>query len=456
MHAHGLGNNTSPMTDNPAAPLNTDPEHRYLELLVRAGEILSTALDWHETVGAVCDAVVDTIADLCFLCLKDETGALQLVASASAGQELTKEIKEAERFVHGPARRTPLVQEVADNGRSVLVPEVDEHFIRSMSVSPAHERFMRRMKYRSLAVVPVAAKTRGVIGALGLVRTGRSEERYDSRSLRFIEDLARRCGTAISKAMLYEQTLRIATVFQRAALPSALPSIDGIAFDAFYEPSSQDLLVGGDWYDAFALSDGRVAITIGDVLGHGLDAAVWMSRLRNGLRAAMFGDPDPARALEIVDQMLRSEGEEEFFTTALVALVDPVRQTLCCASAGHPGPLIWTGTGEVMDPFRERGLPLGLRHIQPAVQTAQTLNVRAGAFAVFFTDGLLEWNRDIAMTWNAVERAIERQDIREAAHPAERLRAAVIDGAQHQDDVAILTVRWDVETRTSYPLTQTT
>ena len=436
------------MSDHPAAPLDADPEHRYLELLVKAGEILGTALDWHETVGAVCDAVVDTVADLCFLCLKDENGVLQLAAAASAGHELTEDLTEAERFVHGPARRMPLVQEVADTGQSVLVPEVDDRFIRSMSVSPAHERFMRRMKYRSLAVVPVTAKTRGVIGALGLVRTGRSQERFDARSLRFIEDLARRCGTAISKAMLYEQTLRIATVFQRAALPSVLPTIDGIAFDAFYEPSSQELLVGGDWYDAFALSDGRVAVTIGDVLGHGLDAAVWMSRLRNGLRAALFGDPDPARALEIVDQMLRSEGEEEFFTTALVALVDPVRQTLCCASAGHPGPLLWTGTGEVLDPFKQRGLPLGLRHIEPAVQTAQTLNVRAGAFAAFFTDGLLEWNRDIAMTWDAVQRAIERQEIREASHPAQRLREAVIDGAQHQDDVAILTVRWDVETRT--------
>ena len=444
------------MTDHPAAPLSDDPGQRYLELLVRAGEILGTALDWHETVGAVCDAVVHTVADLCFLCLKDESGALQLAAAAGASHEITEELKEAERFVHGPARRMPLVQEVADTGQSVLVPEVDDHFIRSMSVSPAHERFMRRMKYRSLAVVPVVAKTRGVIGAMGLVRTSQSQERYDARSLRFIEDLARRCGTAISKAMLYEQTLRIATVFQRAALPSALPTVDGIAFDAFYEPSSQDLLVGGDWYDAFALPDGRVAVTIGDVLGHGLDAAVWMSRLRNGLRAALFGDPDPARALEIVDRMLRSEGEEEFFTTALVALVDPIRQTLCCASAGHPGPLVWMGTGEVTDPFRERGLPLGLRHIQPAAQTAQTLNVRAGAFAAFFTDGLLEWNRDIAVTWNALERAIERQDIREAPHPAERLREAVINGAQHQDDVAILTVRWDVETRASYPLTQTT
>ncbi len=435
------------MSNAGAERLRDDAEHRYLELLVRAGEILGTALDWHETVGAVCDAVVDTIADLCFLYIKDERGALHLAAAAAAQPKIANQLKEADRFMQGPMRRTPLVAQVLETGESLLVPEVDEQFIETSSVNAAYEQFMRRMNYRSLVIVPIVTKTQGIVGAMGVVRTDRTNEHYDERSLRFIEDLARRCATAIGKAMLYEQTRHIATVFQRAALPNRLPEFEGILLDAFYEPSSQELLVGGDWYDAFTLSDGRIAVTIGDVLGHGLEAAVWMSRLRNGFRAALFGDPDPARALEIVDQMLRSEGEDEFFTTALVALVDPIRQMLCCASAGHPGPLIWTGSGEVLDPFQERGLPLGLRTIAPAAQTAQTLTVHAGSFAAFFTDGLLEWNRDVASSWSALQRAIEKQTIREAVHPARELRDAVIDGAKHQDDVAIVTVRWDVETR---------
>lgn len=434
------------MGDNQAPSFEQSSEHRYLELLLRAGEILGSALDWHQTVGAVCNAVVDTVADLCFLYLKDENGALQLAASASARSELEEPIEEAARFVQGPMRRMPLVQQVVERGEVLHVPVVDQEFIQNVAVSPAHERFMRRMQYRSLVVAPLRTKTQGIIGALGVVRTGRTTTPYDGQSLRFIEDLARRCAAAIAKAMLYEQTHRIATVFQRAALPSGLPAIDGMLLDAFYEPSSEELLVGGDWYDAFSLPDGRVAVTIGDVLGHGLEAAVWMSRLRNGFRAALFGDPDPARALEIVDRMLRSEGSGEFFTTALVALIDPVRQTLGLASAGHPGPLVWLGTGEALDPFRERGLPLGLRDIEPAPQTTQTLNVHAGAFAAFFTDGLLEWNRDIATSWNALQRAVARQDVRESAHPAKALRDAVIDESQHRDDVAILTVRWDMNT----------
>lgn len=434
-----------------AGPIPNQFEQRYIELLLRAGSILSSGFDWHETLKAVCDVVVDTVADVCFLYMTDEGGDLYLAAAASAQPEAAETLNEAERFVRGPMAREPLVRQVLERGEPVCFPQVDPDTLRSLAVSPAHERFMRRLQYRSLIAVPVVTKTRGTVGVLGVVRTGRTPEAFDERAMQFIEDLAYRCAAAIGKALLFEQTLRIATVFQTAALPSRLPSPDGIVFDAFYEPSSEDLLVGGDWYDAFELPDGRIAITIGDVLGHGLEAAVWMSRLRNGFRAALFGDPDPARALDIVDRLLRADTQGDFFTTALVSLVDPARQTLLCASAGHPGPLVWTGTGNVADPFIERGLPLGLRELGPVSATAQHLDVRVGSFAVFFTDGLLEWNRDIASSWAALQDALTSQRVREAERPAKELRNAVIDGSRHQDDIAILTVRWDKETRFALP-----
>ena len=425
-------------------------EHEYATLLLRAGEILATALDWHQTVSAVCDAVVETVADLCFLYVLNDAGELQLAAVSTGQSGARGALKAAERHLQGPMRRTPVVHEVLETGKTVCISHIDEETLRSLAVSAAHERFMRHLNYRSMVVAPLITKVRGIIGVLGLVRTDRTKERYDERSVRFIEDLARRCATAISKAILFEQVHRIANVFQTAALPARLPVVDGIAFDAFYEPSSEELLVGGDWYDAFTLPDGRIAITIGDVLGHGLNAAVWMSRLRNGFRAAMFSDPDPTRALDSVDQMLRFDTDEEgFFSTALVALVDPPRQSMMCASAGHPGPLFWTGNGEIVDPFSERGLPLGMRDFGPSSPTSQNLSVRVGSFAVFFTDGLLEWNRDISSSWTALEEAVRSQKIRDAEHPAKEIRRSVIVGPSHRDDVALLTVRWDAETRKS-------
>jgi serine phosphatase RsbU (regulator of sigma subunit) len=434
------------MSVTPIRLTRLEREHRYLELLVRAGEILAEALDWHQTIGSVCAAAVDTVADICLLHLAN--GTVSLVSAAHSDKKLEPELARAAAFLYENKRGvTHPVLRVVKTGQPMLVPHVDQKYMRAHSTSAAHEQFMRSMKYRSVMVVPLISTTQGIIGALTLVRTDANEERYDEEALRFAQDLARRCATAIGKAKLYAQTVHIATVYQQAALPAALPKVDGVSFDAFYEPSSEELLVGGDWYDSFELPDKRIAITVGDVLGHGIDAAVWMSRLRNGFRAALIAQADPARALEIADQMMRMELREEF-TTALVALIDPARRTLSCASAGHPGPLVWDGTGEVIDPFAERGLPLGLRSLGEVAKTSQTLCLTPGSFAVFFTDGLLEWDRNIPRAWSRLEAAVSRRDIREALHPANAIREYVIEATRHDDDVAILTVRWDRSPKT--------
>lgn len=416
-------------------------ERTFLRLLLRAGEILSSALDWHETVNAVCDAIVDTVADICVLYMTDESGDIYVAAYAHRDPAIAGDLRNIERLLREKLRGRHPIQAVVENGEPIFVPVIDETAIRSLALNEWHEQLMRNIGYRSLMVLPLQTQTRGVVGALTLVRTGTGTA-YDDESFVLAEDLARRCSTAIGKAMLYEQVVRVATVFQNAALPSALPAVEGITFDAIYEPSSENMLVGGDWYDAFRLDDGRIAITVGDVLGHGLEAAAWMSRLRNGFRAALLADPDPARALEVVDRMLQLESREGF-TTAVVALVDPVRSTLSCASAGHPGPLLWDGSGQISDPFEDRGLPLGCRNLGPVRTTSQTLDVRPGSFAAFFTDGLLEWNRDIPGAWDALHAALLRREVREAEHPAQQIRSAVITGSGHPDDIAVLTIRWD-------------
>jgi serine phosphatase RsbU (regulator of sigma subunit) len=281
------------------------------------------------------------------------------------------------------------VWEVITTQQPLLVGRVGEEYLTQRATSDEHERFMRTMGYRSLLVVPLVSKTQGVLGAMTMVRVDDNEMPYDQAELRFAQDLARRCASAIAKSMLHAQTVNIATNFQQAALPRSLPRIAGLALDAIYEPSSKELLVGGDWHDAFPMPDGRIALTIGDVLGHGIAAAVWMGRLRNALRAALISDPDPARALAVTDRVMRIDSQDEF-STALVAVIDPVHQTMTCASAGHPGPLIWDGESSVMDPFTDRTLPLGLRSLGDDVRTAQVITLRPGSFAAFFTDGLLE------------------------------------------------------------------
>ena len=172
-----------------------------------------------------------------------------------------------------------------------------------------------------------------------------------------------------------------------------------------------------------------------------------MQRLRNALRAAILSEPDPAGALIVADRLMRLDSEDDF-STALVAIVDPVHRTMTCASAGHPGPLMWMHDEVIADPISERSLPLGLQRLKSEdIRRSQTVLMKPGTFAVFFTDGLLEWGRDIPAAWNRLIKAIGRHDVRFARRPAAVIRELVIDGAGHPDDVAILTLRVDGQMR---------
>ncbi|HET9097230.1 MAG TPA: GAF domain-containing SpoIIE family protein phosphatase [Candidatus Baltobacteraceae bacterium] len=414
---------------------------RYLLFLVRAGEILGLSLDYHETLRNVCAAAVETVADICLLDL-GRGDEVELVGAAHRVPRMAQRLRGAGDFLKncdGSPRHS--VCEVIEEGKSVLVPVADDDYIAGAATSPQHAQFMRDLQYCSLIIVPVVSHVSGVLGALTLVRTEPSGERYDSRALLFAEDLGRRCGSAISKSQLYSQSLDLAARLQVASLPRTLPARAGVTFDSYYEPAQAELLIGGDWYDAFNLPDGRIGVSIGDVSGHGVDAAVFMRSLREALRAALYGDADLLRALDIADYLLVEEFPEERYATSLVSIVDPQQRTLTSAAAGHPGPLVWVpSTNTVMDPFQSRGLPLGMRRLAEFKREVRTITLEPGSLAVYFTDGLLEWERDYLEGEAALYEALSREEVRNSAHPAEALRRAVVRG-EHQDDIAVLTLR---------------
>ena len=134
--------------------------------------------------------------------------------------------------------------------------------------------------------------------------------------------------------------------FQNAALPKQLPAVPGMKFDAMYEAAGKDALVGGDWYDAFRLTDGRIVISVGDVMGSGLDAAVTMAAARQAIRGAAQVFPEPAAVLDAADRALRSE-QPDRIVTAFLGIIDPVTGMLSYASAGHPPPLMWYPDGAI-------------------------------------------------------------------------------------------------------------
>ncbi len=204
---------------------------------------------------------------------------------------------------------------------------------------------------------------------------------------------ARRLSLRLRRmSVLYEAERRITERLQEAALPKALPQIPGLALDAYYHAGQDEARIGGDWYDALRLPDGRVIVTVGDVSGSGLDAAVTMGSVRQVLRGVAQIHPDPAMMLDAADRTLQADDPDRI-VTAFVAVLDPVTSELTYASAGHPRPLLRRGDADWTE-LTASGMPLGV----PAKggRVAETVVMPGDAMLVLYTDGLTEATHDIA------------------------------------------------------------
>ena len=228
---------------------------------------------------------------------------------------------------------------------------------------------------------------------------------------------------------------RASLAFQNAALPKRLPSIPGLRFDAIYEAASKDALVGGDWYDAFRLPDGRVVVSVGDVIGNGLDAAVTMASARQAIRGAAQVLPEPVAVLDAADRALRSE-QPDRIVTAFLGVLDPLTFAFTYASAGHPPAMLRYPDGTVCE-LRTTDLPLGLRN-ENASGESVTVMLPENALLVLYTDGLTESTRNVVAGEQRLRDVLASDEIYDAVSPAAAIRRAFIDAAT--DDIAILTI----------------
>ncbi len=190
---------------------------------------------------------------------------------------------------------------------------------------------------------------------------------------------------------MYQRTrgeLRTAEMLQRSLLPDALPVLPGWDVSAHYEPAAGGR-VGGDWYDAFRRRDGRLVVVLGDVAGHGLEAAGTMAQLRNGLRAHLFDGLAPEEALDRINRF-STNLLPGAFATAAVACVELGSGRVRAASAGHPMPFVVTprAAGVAAQPAPiQVSPPLGVTDVD---YVASEFTLPCGAGLVFFSDGLIE------------------------------------------------------------------
>jgi serine phosphatase RsbU (regulator of sigma subunit) len=244
----------------------------------------------------------------------------------------------------------------------------------STEPDPALEQATIRFERLELGTIAVAP------------RGGRALDEAE-RSL--LHDAADRAALAIRQAQLHEEDHRIAVELQRGLLPKRLPDVAGVELAAHYQAAGAGAEVGGDWYDAFALPEGRVGIVLGDVTGSGIPAASAMGQFRSVTRAYALADEGhrmPNEVLSLVNRyQLALDGDQVMFTL-IYAIVDPGSTTLTWASAGHLPPLVRGPSGEVR--YVETGsVPMGIEDVP---YESMTEPLTRGSSLVLYTDGLVE------------------------------------------------------------------
>jgi PAS domain S-box-containing protein len=232
-----------------------------------------------------------------------------------------------------------------------------------------------------------------------------------------------------------ENTQRVADTFARAQLPMTLPSSPYVRFDATYLAAEDLLQIGGDWYDVFALDERRFVFSLGDVTGHGLDAAIVMTRIRQTIIALASVESDPAFILEKANAALRLQGD--CMVTALCGILDAQSGELVYASAGHPPSLI-RHDGGAIDELTSSAPPLG---VMDALQVARRhVHMAPGDMLVCYTDGIIENERDLTIGEARLRAVLAKLQTFDRAQAAGVIRERILGGRRGRDDVAILVI----------------
>jgi len=275
--------------------------------------------------------------------------------------------------------------------------------------------------------------------SLGALRFSFTRPRQITEEERvFLEALAGQCALALERATLYEREHRTAETLQRSLLPDTLPTVPGMILAAKCMPVTRNMEIGGDWYDAFRLPDGRLAVATGDVMGKGLTAAAGMGRVRNALRALALTDPRPAAVLSGLDRLFLATELAEQVTTVAYLVVDPVTGDGVAGNAGHLPPLLLGRESPARLETAEGGTPLGWASPRQQYE----FRLPPGNTAVLYSDGLVE-NRKRGLDIGLDELvSVAAQAPAEIAEDPGQLLVYLVDrmltGYEQDDDVTVL------------------
>lgn len=402
-----------------------------LEFLVGLGRSVVDVHDPVEVMDRVLHLAVPRVADA-GLAMLPEADGLRRVAVAHRDPEAEALGREAvlgtlDRF----ERNSPAVEAFRAGALRVR---------RSSEVADTSQlpEFLRRTVesygLRAWIAVPIKAG-REVLGVIALGFND-SDAVENDEGIALAAEVAGRTASGLIDAGRVEQEKRVTVALQTAVLPPALPRVNGWELAARYLPAQSDRAVGGDWYDALVLADGRITASIGDVTGHGVDAAATMGQLRNALRAYAAEGHGPGASLELLGRLVELTGEEQYASVAAVA-VHPLSGLVEWASAGHlPMLHVRPERAHVLD--APHGILLGAVAAD-AVPTAR-LRLAPGESLVLYTDGLVERRgEDLAASIDALGSRL----VAAGGSAEDQCDAALrsLDGGPCEDDVCVLVIR---------------
>jgi PAS domain S-box-containing protein len=329
----------------------------------------------------------------------------------------------------------PSVMTLAITSRRPVLVENPESLRRQFEGLTDVDVFLTHSDERAWVGLPLLAA-----GApLGALRFSFSKPRQITEEERvFLEALAGQCALALERASLFEREHTTAETLQRSLLPDRLPSVPGIILEARYLPVTRNMEIGGDWYDAFRLPDGRLAVATGDVMGKGLTAAAGMGRVRNALRALALTDPRPAAVLAGLDRLFTATELDEQVTTVAYLVLDPVTGEGLAGNAGHLPPLLLSRDAPPRLDTTEAGTPLGWA----CPRQQYVFRLPPGTTAVLYSDGLVENRRrglDSGLDELVSVAAQARPGmVEDPARLLEYLVDRMLTGYEQDDDVTVL------------------
>lgn len=411
-------------------------------LLAEASDVLASSLDYEATLERVAGVAVPAFADWCGLDVPGPGGFAQLVAIAHRDPAKAALAKRMRALYPVALDRSEGIATVMRGAPRYVRAQIGDEELRGYAQDEQHFHMLRELGMSSVIVVPLAAGGQRP-GTLILARAT-SGRPFDAADVELAEELGRRAGTAALNARTYTERAAIAATLQRGLRPPELLAPPGFAVATHYDAAGAFNEVGGDFYDAFTTADGWMLV-VGDVAGHGAEAAALTALARYTLRSAGQLTRDPARAAQQLNATLRDLPQLSLCTSicAHVRNGGPPggEVTVTLANCGHPRPLL-VRDGEVEE---LGGVGPMAGAFDDGVWDCTEVTLHAADTLLLYTDGVLD-------TVGEDERfgADRLRDVLEGAGTAEpsvlvsRLAAALeaFRRGPQRDDTAIVAVRF--------------